>query len=249
MSDWIAFDAQSTIKSRLTDYLSRGKQVPDVFAAIGAMHPKIEQISRYIYESENIYNAEGIELDRFGEYVDLARAGMNDDDYRQAILSETQRQAFSGAPDELIEMAENQTGTRNIILTERKSAAVNLHIVDDALVSAKLTAYMNARAIAGVRCTVTFGRGQASFFFAGLKRFNYGLGVNNSSLLTMDGRKVIGLATRKPFAFNNLTGMAVTPTLLATGDKVIGVNGKALALHKYTPKAVVNEGIRLAGMY
>jgi len=57
---------------------------------------------------------------------------------------------------------------------------------------------MNARAIAGVRCTVTFGRGQTSFFFARLKRFNYGLGVNDSSLLAMDGRKAIGLATRKP---------------------------------------------------
>jgi len=123
------------IKANYSDnrnFLSRGKQVPDAFAAIGAMHPKIEQISRYIYESENIYNAEGIELERFGDYVDLARAGMNDDDYRQAILSETQRQAFSGAPDQLIEMAENQTGTLDIILTERKSAAVNLHIVDDA---------------------------------------------------------------------------------------------------------------------
>lgn len=214
------------------------------------MHPQIESMARYIYLSESIYEASGIELDRFGEYADIARAGMTDSDYRQAILSKQQRQSFSGTPDQLLQLLEVQTGTGSIILTKRESAAVNLHISDNANIDPTIAEFIDSMSIGGVRATISFGRGQKSFFFAGTKQTVLAIGVNGGKILSTQKGKGIGITTSRSFAFNNLAGMLVTPDLLATGKRVIGVNGRALALNKFSPKsAIANDGIRLAGTY
>lgn len=251
MSDWIDVNTEATLKSRLTDYLTRGGQIPHIFAAIGVMHPQIEAVAKYIYLTEDINQAAGRELERFGEYAGITRKGMNDDAYRQAILSSRQRQSFSGAPNDLMQIIESQTGTKRVIVTERKSAAVNLHVSDNATIAPTLTAYMDAASVAGVKTTVTFGRGQQSFFLAGVRQVQYALGLSNGTYLATSERKAIGISGAKPFAFDNLSGLLVTPNLLAVNDSnVLGVNGKALALRKYSSKsAIANDGTRLAGCY
>lgn len=249
MSDWQSVDTLAVMQGRLTNYLKIGEQVPDIFSDLGAIHPQIEAIQKYIYESESIDVAKALELDRFGEYAGVERQGRDDDSYRKAILSARQRQTFSGTPDEIIQILANKLGASSVILTERKSAAVNVHLSDEVEISPSLENYIDSVAAAGVKATLTFGRGQKSFFFAGIQRVNYSLGVNGKTL-GVNGSYSLGIASSKPFAFNNLAGTLVTPDLLATGDKVIGVNGKALALHKFSPKsAIANDGIRLAGCY
>lgn len=100
MSDWIDVNTEATLKSRLTDYLTRGGQIPTVFAAIGVMHWQIAAMAKYIYLTEDITQATGLELERFGEYAGVTRQGLSDAAYRQAIFSSRQRQSFSGAPND-----------------------------------------------------------------------------------------------------------------------------------------------------
>ncbi len=102
--DWIDIDFLALIRQRPTDWLKKGGQVPDLFAAVGVLHPEIEARAKYIYLTQSIYNAHGIELDRFGQYVDVGRDGMSDDDYHRAIMQAKLATAFSGTPD-------NVTGT------------------------------------------------------------------------------------------------------------------------------------------
>lgn len=250
MSDWVDIDALATMRGRLTDYLTRGESIPNVFAAMGAMHPQIERIAKYLYLSESIYEASGIELDRFGEYVDIARQGRSDSDYRQAILFKKQSQSFSGTIDELLQLLSSQANTDSIIITERKSAAINFHISDNVLVNNETVKLLKSSSAAGVKTTITIGRGQKSFFFAGVKSGVLAIGVEGGKILSTKDRKGFGVITKRQFAFNNLSGLLVTPDILSTKGGAIGVNGRALALNKFSSKSTIaNDGIRLAGAY
>ncbi|MBV4411838.1 hypothetical protein J0B02_03155 [Enterobacteriaceae bacterium YMB-R22] len=216
------------------------------------MHPKIESLCRYIYETESIYQATGKELDRFGEYVDLPRGNMSDDDYRNAILTKRRQNAASGTPPVIYYNTMVLTGAESMVITERKPASFNLHIHDDVTVPVNIRSLTDRAAAAGVSAYVTFSRGSGAFFLAGIEKSQMILGVQKTKALGVDETHVVGLIMTRGLGLSNLAGMNVTPLLLGVGGKILGVNGKALGLNKFKPMAetaIDNNTVYLAGTY
>ena len=171
MSDWVEFDFEEAIRSRPTNYLRRDEQPVNVFAAMGVMHPEIEALAKYIYDSENIYNATGKELNRFGEYAAVARDGMSDDDYRVAIFNAVLSAAYSGTPPQVMNIAAVSTQSNDVEIVEMQCAAFSVHVTGQK-VPASIDNLVDNASAAGVRAYVTFDYGMGGFSLAGIDTQN-----------------------------------------------------------------------------
>ncbi|WP_173633696.1 hypothetical protein [Paramixta manurensis] len=238
------------IRKRPTDYLQQHNQVPLLFDSIGVLHNNIEVLSKYIYETESIYNATGIELDRFGEYVNLTRNGLMDDDYRNEILITRRRLSTSGTPYDVYYNTGVLTNSQDMVITERLYSSFNLHVYDDVEIPFKIDSLVDAASAAGVSVNVTFSRGTTSFFLAGIERYKQILGVNTNYALGVSSSNLLGVTTERGLGLSNLVGMNITPLLLGVGGKVLGADGKAIGLNKYKPIASTDNNVTyLVGTY
>ncbi|CAI1142796.1 hypothetical protein [Serratia ficaria] len=193
MSDWVDIDFISVIKQRPTDYLKKDEQVVDLFAAVATMHPEIELRAKYIYETQNIYNANGIELDRFGEYVDVIRDGMNDDNYRQAILLGKLSSQFSGTPDNVMVVAATATRSDDAELVEMFPAAHSVHVTG-LNVPININEIVDMASIGGVRAYTTHDYGLTGFSLAGIDvESGVALRVGSSAAMKVDENTALGL--------------------------------------------------------
>ena len=177
--DWIDIDFLALIRQRPTDWLKKGGQVPDLFAAVGVLHPEIEARAKYIYLTQSIYNAHGIELDRFGQYVDVGRDGMSDDDYRREIMQAKLATAFSGTPDN--------------VMVELYPAAFSVHATGP-YVPTNINAIVDRASVAGVRAYSTHDYGLNGFSLAGIDtNSGQALQVGDNTAMQVDTDTALGL--------------------------------------------------------
>lgn len=169
MSDWNTFDYEARLKTRPTDYLQKDKdkQIPEAMAAFVSPLNEREEVEQKIYLTQSIYNATGIDLDRFGEYVGLARNGLTDDEYRKQILRVKFTLGGSGTEADLMKLAQAITNFAEIKFVEHKPAAFIMH-ASGPQVSSELLRSLDAAAAAGVRAYTTHDYGEGSFELAGI---------------------------------------------------------------------------------
>ena len=167
MSDWVAYDFIEKIKSRPTDYFRRNKQVPLVFAAMGVMHQKIDELAQYIYESEDINAATGSELDRFGVYAGIERAGQNDEQYRIKILTQVLSAGYSGTPWQVMRLLSAITKAKDVEIIEMPHAAFSLHTTG-LIVPNDISNLIDKSSAVGVKAYVSHDYGTGGFSLAGV---------------------------------------------------------------------------------
>ena len=193
MSDWVDYDFDSQIRRRPTSYLQDLKQPVDVFSAMGVMHPQIEALAKYLYETEDIYNATGVELDRFGEYANVERDGRDDDAYRVAILNAVLSASYSGTPWQVMNIAAVSTRSQDVELVERSHAAFSVHVTGKSIPQDIDSLVDNASA-AGVRAYATFDYGLGGFSLSGIDtQSGYALQVANSTAMQVDVDTALGI--------------------------------------------------------
>lgn len=195
MSDWETFDYEARIKTRPTDYLQRDKekQIPESFAAFVSPLNEREEVEERIYLSQSIYNATGIDLDRFGEYVGLERENRSDDEYRKQILRVKFTLGGSGTEADLMRLAKAITNFAEITFVEHKPAAFMLH-ASGPQVSAELLTSLDAAAAAGVRAYTTHDYGGGSFELAGIDvSSGVAMQVDDDTAMQVDDNTALGL--------------------------------------------------------
>lgn len=169
MSDWDTFNYEGRIKTRPTSYLQQDpeKQIPNAMAAFVSPLNEREEVEERIYLSQSIYNATGIDLDRFGEYVGLNRNNLSDDEYRKQILRVKFTLGGSGTEADLMKLAQAITNFAEINFVEHPPAAFIVH-ASGPEVSPELLTSLDAAAAAGVRAYTTHDYGSGSFMLAGI---------------------------------------------------------------------------------
>lgn len=258
MSDFVEYDFDTMISRRPTSYLKKEQQPVDVFVAMGVMHQTIDNLAKYIYESEDIYSAKGIELDRFGEYAGVDRNGMNDAAYLREILMQRALNASSGTPPNIYQAANYITSSNNMRIIERYCAAYSVHIRDDVKIPVDFSKKLDVYAASGVSTSHTFSRGVGESFL-------FGMITDTVTLIGVNGDGYVGVNTGIALALNdtssvgdeNLTGVNARTIYYAVGingtgaalgnnsaeNQVIGVNGS-------TPDGdIMDRGVYLAGTY
>lgn len=168
MSDWDTFSYTGRIKKRPTEYLQRDpdKQIPEAFAAFVSPLDEREEVEQKIYLTQSIYNATGIELDRFGSYVGLKRGVMDDDEYRQEILRRRFTLGGSGTEEDLTKLAQAVTDYGDITFIEHYPAAFIMHI-SGSRIPADICQILDKAAMGGVRAYSTHDYG-SGFALAGI---------------------------------------------------------------------------------
>lgn len=166
-SDWELFDFSENIKRRPTDYLQQTDQIPEAFAAFTAPLDTLEEVHKRIYDTQSIYHATGIELDRFGEYVDERRQNRSDDVYRQAILQKRFTQGGSGTDADIQRLARAVTNYADITMVEHWPAAFVMHL-SGTQIPKDINAIIDRAAVAGVRAYVTHDYGNGGFALSGV---------------------------------------------------------------------------------
>lgn len=216
MSDWNTFDYEARIKTRPTDYLQKDKdkQIPNAMAAFVSPLNEREEVEERIYLSQSIYNATGIDLDRFGEYVGLKRNGLNDTEYRKQILRVKFTLGGSGTEADLMKLAQAITNFAEIKFVEHKPAAFIMH-ASGSQVSSELLASLEVAAAAGVRAYTTHDYGTGSFELAGIDvRGGTALKVGNNTAMKVAENTALGVGKGSAYIGGSRLG-----STLQTDDK------------------------------
>lgn len=222
MSDWDTFDYEARIRTRPTDYLQQDKekQIPESFAAFVSPLNEREEVEERIYLSQSIYNATGIDLDRFGEYVGLARENRSDDEYRKQILRVKFTLGGSGTEADLTKLAQAITNFAAVKFVEHQPASFIMHASGPQVSSELLTA-LDAAAVAGVRAYTTHDYGTGSFELAGIDvSSGVALQVGPNTAMQVADNTALGLGKGSAFLGGSRLG-----SVLQTGgdDGVISV--------------------------
>ncbi|WP_158782512.1 hypothetical protein [Pantoea sp. BAV 3049] len=258
MSDFVDYDFSGAIARRPTSYLRKTQQPVDVFIAMGVLHQRIDNLAKYIYETENIYNAKGVELERFGEYASVSRDGMNDDDYLREILMQRALNSASGTPGDIYLAANYITSSSNMRIIDRFCAAYSLHIRDDVTIPVDFSTQLDIYAASGVSTSHTFSRGAGeSFLFGGITDKATIVGVNGDGAIGVNGMKYLGVNDTSPVGEENLTGLQARTIYFAVGingtGAALGYNGaenQAIGINGSIPSGdVLDRGVYLAGTY
>lgn len=245
MSDWIDYDFDSQIRRRPSSYLQDMKQPVDVFSAMGIMHPQIEALAKYIYDSENIYNASGYELDRFGEYANINRDGRSDNDYRVAILNAVLSASYSGTPWQVMNIAAASTRSTDVELVERSYASFSVHITGVSIPK-DIDSLVDIASAAGVRAYATFDYGLGGFSLAGIDtQSGYALQVSDNTAMQVDDGTALGILRGATY----LGGSYLDTVYAMTGlSGLLQVNGSYISV-KNNDYLLIGSGISVAGTY
>lgn len=190
---WPDIDFQARIKSRITNQLSQGG-LPEIFAALGSNHQDIDEFTRYLYATQNILLASGIELDRFGEYVDVKRYGRDDFEYRLAILLAKYSKGYSGTPPEVMLAAAVLTQSLDVEMVEHRPAQASIHVTGLS-VPLNINATLGSCAVAGVAIHTTHDYGTDGFTLSGVDKGGaFVLGVeSDTTALAVDTNTALEL--------------------------------------------------------
>ncbi|CBX44536.1 hypothetical protein P88_00250 [Erwinia phage phiEt88] len=224
MSDWLDIDLSELIEKRPTDWLDKGGQVGRLFSAVGTLNPGIEARYKYIYQTQSIYNAHGIELDRFGEYVGVLRDGMSDDKYRREIMQAKLATSFSGAPDNVIYVTSTITEATSVELVEVFPASFMVH-TDGLQVPVNINEIIDNAAIGGVRAYCTHDYGLNGFSLAGIDvESGQALQVGANTAMQAGDNEALGLNRGSVF----ISGSYLDAAGAISG--VLSVNGSYLGI-------------------
>lgn len=255
MSDWEKFDYEARIKTRPTEYLQRDKdkQIPNIFAAFASPLNELEEVNERIYLSQSIYNSNGVDLDRFGEYVGLPRGRMGDDDYRQEILRLKFTLAGSGTDADIFKLAQAVTNFADVILIEHEPASYVVHLSGPSIPKS-INKVLDKASVGGVSASVTHDYGSGAFALAGIdKRSGEALQVGESTALQAgDDTEIMGLNRGQVFirgsrlaSTRNITSsggsLAVNDDILADSDANAFYVGNSASMLES------NKSSRLAG--
>lgn len=260
MSDWKTLNLDEIAKSRPTRFISKKSQIANLFAAIGKWNQKIEEACKYIWLTYDIYNATGVELERFGEYVDEHRNGDTDDVYRNRILTAKYIADASGTAPGVYRAASLFTESTKMSIIERYYASYNIHFYDDVIIPTDIRAQLDKVTAAGVSAHATFSRGVGdSLWFAGITDKVSVLGVNGSAdtAVGVNTNKALQVNDTSALGDENLTGLHAGTLYFALGingtNAALGQNGStdhAIGINGSMPSGQVwDRGIYLAGTY
>lgn len=228
MSDWVDYDFIEKIKSRPTDYFRRNKQVPLVFAAMGVMHQKVDELAQYIYESEDINVATGSELDRFGVYANVARDGMNDEDYRVEILNSVLSSLYSGTPWQVMRLAASLTQSEDVEIVEMPFAAFTLH-VNGPIVPENIAQIVDKSSASGIKAYATHDYGTNGFSLAGVDtQSGVALRVGNNEALAVAENTAMGILRGTTFIggsyIDSVMSVSGVEGILAANNSLVDIN-------------------------
>ena len=260
MSDWRTLNFDELAKSRPTKFLRKTPQIADLFAAIGTWNQKVEDACKYIWLTYDIYSATGIELDRFGEYVDEKRDGDSDDVYRNRILTAKYIANASGTSPGIYQAAALITSSKSMSIIERCYASYNLHFNDDVIIPVDIEAQLDKVTAAGISAHATFSRGAGdSFWFAGITDIVTVIGVNGSvdTAIGVNTDKAIQVNDTSALGDENLAGLHASTLYFALGingtSAALGQNGasdSAIGINGSMPSGQIwDRGLYLAGTY
>lgn len=167
MSDWQLHNYEERAASRLTSYPKRVGQPGEILKSLVSPLNDLEAAFKRIYDTYDIYTATGIELDRFGEYVDEKRNGRDDEDFRLAILAKKFSSNGSGTASDIIRLAQAVTTNAATSLITHFPAAFVLH-VSGPMIPNTINETIQAATVAGVRSYVTHDYGTGCFKLAGI---------------------------------------------------------------------------------
>lgn len=260
MSDWQTINFDELVKSRPTKFLRKTSQITDLFSAIGTWNQKIEDACKYIWLTYDIYKANDMELDRFGEYVDEKRNGDADDVYRNRILTAKYIADASGTAPGIYRAANLFTNSTKMSIIERYYASYNLHLYDDVIIPADISSQLDKVTAAGVSAHATFSRGVGdSFWFAGITDKVSVIGVNGSAdtAVGVNTNKALQVNDTSALGDENLTGLHAGTLYFALGingsNTALGQNGNAdhaIGINGSMPAGQIwDRGTYLAGTY
>lgn len=109
-----------------------------------------EQCALDVRDGFNVKTAVGNQLDIIGEYFDEKRAGRNDEDYRNAILSIIASSNGSGTPSDLMNLFQTLTSSNSVKIWEHYPLSVALLATDGEDVNVKIPSYMDSASAAGI---------------------------------------------------------------------------------------------------
>jgi len=237
VSDWVDFSYTGRIKTRPTEYLQRDpqKEIPEAFAAFISPLDEREEVEKKIYLTQSVYNAYGIELDRFGGYVGLERGVMDDDTYRREILRRRFTLGGSGTEPDISKLAQAISNYGSVSVVEHYPAAYMVHISSE-VVPSDICQILDQASAAGVRAYSTHDYGSGGFRLAGINTASgEALKVaEETALQAGTGREIMGLNRGQSFlsgsrlATSRLVEQGVGGYLQANDDIISDSNGNRL---------------------
>ncbi len=216
-ADWDNYYNYTDVAAyRLTSYLKEDNQPTAIAQAFVKTFRDLEQIHHELLRMLDINNATGKGLDAFGEIVGLSRAGMSDDDYREAIRAKRFSSAGSGTPEEIKSSLSNIVTGGRVTLVEHYPAAYVAYITNTRTnISQDLARQAYIASVAGVRPYVVTDCGKYlgnMFMLAGIEGALY-----NALGVEQDANTVIGASPASP-----VTTIGVNQIAGTLGGSILG---------------------------
>jgi hypothetical protein len=111
---------------RLLEQYKRSESIREVISVFAERTQELEDALFDSIAAMYINNAEGVNLDRVGEIVGIARLGLSDDLYRIEIRAKIIRNKNSGTPEEVISAAKFFLGVTSILFYELYPAGIEI---------------------------------------------------------------------------------------------------------------------------
>jgi len=215
MADIIQITTHETdAKNRL---LEQYKELPNIEGVVEAMAEQIQDLEDtaiQLIAGRALDSAVGVQLDRFGTIVVLARVpGQTDAEYRNLLKIKIGQNTSQGTPPKLIDIMILLTSATRVFYQNLTSASVLLAIdvdfnpTDDDDVANFIYTNMQKVAAGGVRIDyiICYSSSNDAFSFAGMNVNAPGLGFGNTLDSNAGGKLAKVHRLKIPFAFDGLS--------------------------------------------
>lgn len=152
----------------ITQYKSKEK-IEGLVKAFTNQLQLIENVGADLVNKRSIFDAAGIELDRWGNLLVEPRFGLNDSDYRIQLIAKVAQNFSEGTAEDLISMFKSLTRAAYIIYSEIYPAEVSITAVDVDLIgdSNRIRSVLDLAKAAGVKITSAIVTAANVFSFDG----------------------------------------------------------------------------------
>ena len=170
--------------SRMLSQWSDKKNITGLFKSYLENIQPLEEMWQQLLNERDIYSAIGAQLDVLGLIVGEPREGLDDDQYRIAILNRIAINSSDGTPPKVLEILRLLSNSQDVNLFEYFPASVYYYTAG--FISQATPITMDNASAAGVSVRVMFDAGGDSFVGAGITQEENILGVNASDTLGVD---------------------------------------------------------------
>lgn len=166
--EFISDHVQRAVDRLITQYKGKEKTEGLISSFVQGLQ-EIENVANDFANKRSIFDAEGIELDRWGTLLDEPRFGLNDGSYRIQLIAKVSQNLSEGTAEDLISMFKSLTRASYIIYSEIYPAEVSITAVDVDLLgdAARIRQVLNLAKAAGVKITSAIVTAANVFSFDG----------------------------------------------------------------------------------